>query len=367
MTVRVLQVLGRSAGGVARHVAAITAALDGSGGLAVDVAGPPDLPVAMPKPVAPVVVPNGPIAGHRSAIARLRAIVDARYDVVHAHGLRAGIDAALAARGHGVPVVVSVHNVVLPETVGAARAALYGRAEWLAVRLADRVVAASEDIARRLCARVPSAASKVEVVYLGVGDEPPRTRPAGDVRAELGLEAGRRLVVTAARLEPQKALHVMLDAVARLGDDVHLAVLGRGPLEAELRALAARLGVEDRVSWLGWRDDVADFVAAADAFCLSSVWEACALAAQEAMLLGTPVVSTDGGGMPELVQDGVSGRLVPVGDAAALAAALADVLASPDDGARYAAAAARRLAERFSTEAMLARLREVYAGAAALR
>ncbi|HEX2050003.1 MAG TPA: glycosyltransferase [Actinomycetota bacterium] len=366
MTMRVLQVLGRSAGGVARHVAAITAALDGDG-MTVDVAGPPDLPVAMPKPVAPVVVPNGPVVGHRAAVARLRTIVDGRYDVVHAHGLRAGIDAALAARGRGVPVVVSVHNVVLADVVGRPRAALYGRAESLAVRLADRVVAASEDIARRLRARVPSAASKVEVVYLGVGDAPPATRPAGVVRAELGLGDGQRLVVTAARLEPQKALHVMLRALARLDPDVHLAILGRGPQEDELRALARRLGVAERVSWLGWRDDVADFVAAADVFCLSSVWEACALAAQEAMLLGTPVVSTDGGGMPELIDDRVGGRLVPVGDDAALASALADVLSSPDDRVRYAAAARRRLAERFSTAIMLARLREVYAGAAASR
>jgi glycosyltransferase involved in cell wall biosynthesis len=153
---------------------------------------------------------------------------------------------------------------------------------------------------------------------------------------------------------------VMLNAVARLEDDALLAVLGTGPLEDELRRLARALHVEDRVRFLGFRKDVADHIAAADVFCLSSVWEACALAAQEAMQLGTPVVSSDGGGMPELITDRVSGRLVPVGDADALARALHEVLASGKDRARYTTEARARLRERFSTDEMLDRLERVY-------
>jgi glycosyltransferase involved in cell wall biosynthesis len=115
------------------------------------------------------------------------------------------------------------------------------------------------------------------------------------------------------------------------------------------------------VSFLGFRPDVADHIAAADAFSLSSLWEGVPLAAQEAILLGTPVVGTDVGGMRELISNKVSGRLVPPGDPVALAAALDEVLSSPERAAAYARAARDGLHERFSTDAMLERLREAYA------
>lgn len=124
--------------------------------------------------------------------------------------------------------------------------------------------------------------------------------------------------MTAARLSAQKALPVMLAALSRLPEDVRLAVLGRGPDEMSLRTQATAQGLGKRVAWLGWRDDVADYLAAASAFCLSSNWEGVPLAAQEAILLGIPVVATGVGGMPELVEDRVSGRLVPKGGAHAV-------------------------------------------------
>ncbi|MBA2273915.1 MAG: glycosyltransferase [Actinobacteria bacterium] len=366
---RILEVLGRSAGGIGRHVARVVEGLDGHGDLRIDVAGPADLPVSMGKPVCEVMIPDGPVRGHPGAIRTLRSIITrGRYDMVHAHGLRAGIDASLAVRGRRgsdgsrVPVIVSVHNLIRPDIVGGPRALVYRRAEGLAVRLSDRTFAPSTEIAEHLRATVPGAAGKIEVLHLGVGTAPTRMPPAGEVRRQLGLADEARLMVTTARLAPQKALDIMLEALAQLPSNVVLAILGDGPLEGELRSLAARLGVADRARFLGWRDEIAGHVAAADVFCLSSKWEAVALAVQEAVVLGTPVVATDVGGMGELISDRVSGRLVPSGDSFALAAAVADVLASPEEGARYAAAAQARLARDFSTESMLDRLRRAYVG-----
>ncbi|MDQ3957351.1 MAG: glycosyltransferase family 4 protein [Actinomycetota bacterium] len=357
MEPRVLQVLGRSAGGIARHVAQVTEQLDGDG-FAVDIAGPPDLPVQMPKPLHDVSIPNGPVAGHRRAVTRLRAIVSrGRYDVVHAHGLRAGIDSALASRG-GPPVLLTVHNLVHRDVAGRLKAPVYRRAEGLAVRLTDHTFAVSDDIARHL-RRLSAGRDKVEVLYLGIGDPPAVSRAPSEVRRELGVAENDGLIVTASRLAPQKALHVMLDALARL-ERVVLAVLGTGPLESELRTRAAAAGVGDRVRWLGFRADAVDYVAAADAFCLSSVWEGVPLAAQEAILLGVPVVATAVGGMPELVEDGVTGRLVPPGDAAALAGAMERVLADRGVAQEYAAAARAHLEARFSTARMLDRLASAY-------
>lgn len=355
---RVLQVFGPSEGGIARHVAMVTEGLDGRDGLVVDVAGPPESPVAMPKPIRELHIPSG-LRGHRSARRRIASLVDEGYDVVHAHGLRAGIDSGLALRGTQKKVYVTVHNLVLGDIAGSAKALALKRAEPLAVRLSTRTFCASEQIAEHLRSVAPRHRDKIETLHAPVGEPPPVLRPRSEVRAELGITS-ERLVVTAARLAPQKALHVMLEAIAALPADVALAVVGSGPLEADLKARAAALGLDDRVKWLGFRSDAGDFIAAADVLCLSSVWEAVALAAQEAVLLEVPVVSTDVGGMRELITDGHSGSLVPKGDAGALARALQEVLDSEELRREFAQNALRDLNERFSRERMFARLSEAY-------
>lgn len=365
MSVRVLQVLGRSAGGIARHVAQLTGALDARDGFVVDVACPLDLPIEMPKDPLPLTIPDG-WRGHVGAIRDLRALVSAgAYDIVHAHGLRAGVDSALAARGKA-PVLTTVHNLVRPEIVGK-RAVLDRVAEPLVVRLSARTLTVSEEIARRLRAATFSRPDRVEVLYLGIGPSPEIEARRSEVRAALGLRDDRYLAVAVARLAPQKALPVLFDAVARTRSQVTLVVLGEGPLESDLRALVSARGLDDRIRLLGFRNDIADIVAAADVFCLSSIWEGVPLAAQEAILLGTPIVSTDVGGMKELISDRRSGRLVPVGDPAALATAIDEICSSPGSAESYARRARVDLAERFSTENMLSRLTALYREAAGAR
>lgn len=359
MTRRILQVLGNSAGGIARHVSHVTEALDGRDGFVIDVACPPDLPIAMPKQPLELRIPDG-VRGHRDAIRSLRRIVGSGpHDLVHAHGLRAGIDASLAARGL-CPVVVTVHNLVRPEIAGAARAKIDRLAEPLVVRLADHVLTVSQEIADRLKRVAPRGVSKIEVLYLGIGDAPQVKQSRSEVRRSLGLADDTCVVVAVARLAPQKALHVMLQALSSTRTGPVLLVLGEGPLERELRDRARGLGLDERVRFLGFRDDVADIVAAADLFCLSSIWEGVPLAVQEAILLGVPVVSTDVGGMGEIVGDRRSGRLVPAGDASALAEAIDDICSSPDHGAVYARRALGDLRVRFSTDVMLERLKTIY-------
>jgi len=355
----VLQVLGRSAGGIARHVAQITEALDGDE-LSVDVAGPTDLPVAMPKAVIPLDIPDGP-TGHPQVVRRLRSYVkQGGYDILHAHGLRAGIDGALAGRPLEIPALQTVHNLVRADVSGKVKAAAYRWAEPLSVRLTQRTFAVSEEIARHLRGQSPKSAGKVEILYLGIGEAPSVKRSPAKVRAEAKVPDDAKLIVTASRLSAQKALDVMLNAVARLPANVLLIVLGQGPDEQQLRTMSGALGLGDRVQWLGWRDDSADWINAADVFSLSSNWEGVPLAAQEAIALGTPVVATEVGGMPELIEDRSSGRLVSKGDPEALAAALSEVLSSPETANRFADRALVDLRRRFSTDLMLDRLRGAY-------
>jgi glycosyltransferase involved in cell wall biosynthesis len=216
---------------------------------------------------------------------------------------------------------------------------LLRRVEATTIRAADLVLAVSGDLAAN--AR-QAGARDVRVAPVMAPPRPPATRTRAEVRAELGLGAGRPLVLAVARLHPQKGYDVLLDALSRWGtrEPVPLvAIAGDGPLHGEL---AARIRAERLpVTLLGRRDDVADLLGAADVCVLPSRWEGSPLVAQEALRAGTPLVATRAGGLPELLGDGA--LLVPVGDADALADALHDVLTDPDR--------ARRLVEAGSAQA----------------
>ena len=353
--VRVLEVMGRSTGGVGRHVAALVSGLD-DGDIEVEVAAPSGTTIPMPKPITPVEIPKRPGPSAVGAVRQLRSSIESgRFDVVHAHGLRASLIALRAARA--VPVISTLHNLIQPETSGRIGNIVYRRGEAEVVRGARRVFAVSEEMVAELRLRVPDAGSKVELLKIGL-PAPPATRSTADVRAELSAD-DRPIVITLARLVRQKALDVLLEAVARL-DRALLVVVGDGALLQELKDQAQALGISDRVRFLGWKEDVGDYLHAADVFALSSSWEARALAVQEAILAGIPVVATDVGGLPELITDRRSGRLVPPGDAIALADAIEEVLAAPEVAADYASEARSALAASYSDEAMLELVRRAY-------
>jgi glycosyltransferase involved in cell wall biosynthesis len=334
---RILQVLGRSEGGVARHVARLGGLL-ADRGLDVAIAAPNEMRSRFNFEFHPVAIPDGAVAGHLRAVRRLHGLIRRdRFSVVHAHGLRAGIDAAVAGRLSRVGRVVTLHNLVQSQVVGGARATLGGPAESLLMMLADRLYVASNDMAESLA----RGGKHAEPWPVGV-DAPAVTKSKTEVRAALDVPDDRKIVVTVARLAPQKALHVLLEAAAEI-PNVVVVIAGEGLLKLTLQQTAESLGLADRVRWLGHVDQVGDVIAAGDVFCLSSTWEARSLAAQEAILLGVPVVSTAVGGMTELIEDRRSGRLVPPGDAKALAAALVEVLHDPPTAARYAAEARRDL------------------------
>jgi len=180
----------------------------------------------------------------------------------------------------------------------------------------------------------------------------PPTRSRERVRAEFGLDQSRPLLLAVGRLAPQKAYPVLLEALARL--DVQskpaLIIAGDGPLRDELETRIGELGIEARL--LGRRDDIADLLAAADVFVLSSDWEARALVVQEAMRAGLPVLATRVGGIPDLV--GAAAVLVPPEDPGAFARSLAAILDDPTEQARLSRAALAQAASWPTAEAALA-------------
>ncbi|HEY8718308.1 glycosyltransferase family 4 protein [Pengzhenrongella sp.] len=364
---RVLLVLGSSAGGVARHVAQVAEALgmptaDGPGA-AVHVAGPPalaaDLAPAGGRVVFhPVPITDRPRPGDAAVVGRLRTLASGA-DVLHAHGLRAGALAVLAARS--LPraarpqVVVTLHNLPVG---GRAVRTVSAVLERVVARGADVVLGVSGDLVER--ARVLGA----QTVERALVPAPARPTPGADpaaVRSALGLSDGVALVLTVGRLAPQKGLDTLVHAAARLST-IHAgavlwAVAGDGPLHDRLVSHIAELDAPVRL--LGRRSDVADLFAAADVVVSTAVWEGQPIGVQEALQLGAVMVVTDAGGTREVTGD-TGAVLVPVGDADAIAQAVEALLTDPAEHAAQSARARARAADLPDLDDVVVQLRRVY-------
>jgi len=306
-----------------------------------------------------------PLADLR-AVRALRAALRADgVRAVHAHGLRAGALTALARgrRGRAPRLVVTLHN----RTVGSAPSRAVGAALLrVLARRADAVLAVSPDLvedARAAGAReVALAVVPARSAPLAAADAPPAHGAAASAREEReARETHRGLdVLVIARLAPQKGLHDLLDAAALLGREhpgaVRVRVVGEGPQRPEL---AARIAAEQlEVELLGHRDDVPELLARCDLVVSAAVWEGQPVALQEALHAGRAIVATDAGGTASVVGD--AARLVPVGDAPALSAAILE-LADPAARARAEAASRSRAAELPGIEDMTTQLRVVLA------
>lgn len=342
---RVLLVLGRSTGGIGTHVGQLA---DDLRGLGHDVLVVTDASTAehFGWTDARRWWPGGP-TGVVTWRRRLTGVLEGA-DVIHAHGLQAGLAVAwaLAGRRRRPRVVLSLHN---PPPGGGGRG-IRGRVASalgaVAVRRAELVTGASSDLvalAVRLGGRDARLAPVPSPLVPGLLAQPLPTagqREAAAAALGLGAGAARPLLLTVARIAPQKRLDVVVSAARLLRErhDVVWAVAGGGdPLDlAVLEGEATGTGLV----LLGARTDVATLVRAASLLVVSSDWEARALVVQEAMAAGTPVVATRVGGLPDLVEH--TGRLVPPGDPAALAAAVEAVL----DELRTDPARAATLVER---------------------
>ena len=211
-------------------------------------------------------------------------------------------------------------------------------------------------------------APHVRVLPDGLGELPERADRAA-ARAELGVPEDAFTVALLGRLSPWKGQDVLIDALAdaRLREAGVVALIAGAPWRGEerrareLRELAERVRVADRVKFLGFRDDVATVLGAADVVVVPSTQpDPLPNAALEAGAAGCCVVAADHGGLPDMVRHGETGLLVPPGDVGALATALASLAADPDRRRALAAAAARELPERFAAGRLLRETQALY-------
>jgi glycosyltransferase involved in cell wall biosynthesis len=308
--------------------------------------------IAARRPGTPVrLVP--PVHGKRDVAAMYahrRAIAAAQTDIVqvnHPIPVAEQYTVLAALTVPGVRVVAVEH---LPMAIGSRPARLLKRAtaRRLAAHLAVGSGAARE--IERLC-RLP--AGSVRPVPNGVPDLA-AARSAGGRRRWPGFVVG-----AVGRLHPQKGLDVLVRAVA-LVPEVRLVLVGDGPQRVELERLAGELGIRSRLTVTGWTDQPRAYLPSFDVVALPSRFEGLPLALLEAMLAGRAVIATGVGSVPDAVWDGKTGLLVPVDDAAALAAALRRLLRDVTLRARLGAAARDLVCRRYTPAAMAAAYEAVY-------
>lgn len=284
--------------------------------------------------------------------------------VLHAHQYTPFFYAALAAplAGRRRPrVILTEHGRHFPDKVSPFRRAVN---RMVFDRLADAVNAVCGFSARSLCQVDGFAGGRIVVIENGIAAE--RYTPVADreaLRRRLGLGPGRSYIANVARLHPVKDQATLLHAFARLAGvhrDVDLLLVGDGPLRSDLTELANRLGLGERVRFLGVRSDVPDLLRAVDIFALTSVSEAASLTLLEAMAAGLPVVVTAVGGNPEIVRHGREGLLVRRGDAEEMAGAFRQLLDDPRSAATLGQAGRERIWQRYRLERTVERYARLY-------
>lgn len=289
----------------------------------------------------------------------LRGLV-ARYrpDVVCATGYKAAV---IASWLNSVPTVAAVRGWTAED----AKVRFY---EWLdrrSLRKHDAITVVSKAL-RDEVVREGAAPDRVFWVPNAIDPDrlPPR-RQKEDLCREIGSDPKRPIVGAVGRLSPEKGHRILLDAFVSLRRSVpgaQLVLVGDGPEEPALRKQADNLGVSDSITFMGLRRDGQQIVGALDVMALPSFSEGMPNVVLEAFAYGTPVVATAVGGVPDLMADARAGWLVPAGDPAQLAAALAEALINRQDAERRARQARVVLAESFTVEKQaLAWLRAAFA------
>lgn len=286
-----------------------------------------------------------------------------RIEVVHAHGYRAAVTCLLASRRHRFAVVKTEHGKV--------EAGRWSNPRGLRMRLNTMAdVWATRRLGAGICYVTDDLARHFAGMHSGLDRRTIRNGVAPLDRTEMRRPEELRPdcfnVLIAGRLAPVKGIDQAIAALplADPGREVRLVIAGDGPSAEQLREQASGLGVGDRIDFLGFRRDIFDFMAHADALLMPSLHEGLPYVLLEAMSLGTPILAAAVGGLAEVLSDEVTGLLFPPADPGAIAASLTRLVRDPDLARRIGIAAAVEQREAYTLERMAAQYARAYAAAA---
>jgi glycosyltransferase involved in cell wall biosynthesis len=292
-----------------------------------------------------------------------------KIDIVHTHLPDSNMIGRISASLACVPVVVStIHNIFVPGSLTGVKVRIKTAVErFTARRMTTWLIAVSK------------AAGDSHVQWWGLDPArmvviPPfimleQFEPTGDAsllqqkRDELQLAPGQRVVISVGSLNPKKGQKYLLDAAARVlrvVPDVRFLIVGDGPIRDELLKASADAGLASNVTFTGVRRDIRELLAISDVFASSSLWEGLPQVFLEAMAMGKPVVATRVGGVPEVVDDGKTGLIVPPGDSEALAQALLTALSDPVRMQAMGTAGRERIHAEYGATVVVRKIEQLY-------
>lgn len=289
------------------------------------------------------------------------------YHIVHTHNSKAGFAGRLAARLANVPVVVhTVHGFSFHDEEAPWRQRLFKQAERAASRWCDRLIFISQPLVDWARREKIGTSDKIVKIYSGI--ELDRFKPVADetareLRKRWGLDEQDAVVGIVSKLWEGKGHEVLLKAfrgIREMRNRAKLVIVGEGYLAERLRALVDEFHLNGAVVFTGFQDDVAPTIAAFDVAVLPSLFEGMGRVVLEAMAMSKPVVASRVGGIPDLVEHGVTGFLVSPGNVDELERHIAAILDNPLLGREMGLQGRKKISNRFSAAAMVDSIERVY-------
>ncbi|MFZ5596404.1 MAG: glycosyltransferase [Bacillota bacterium] len=287
-----------------------------------------------------------------------------KIDIVHTHGVRANLVGRIAARMAGVDVVVTtVHSLLAQDYPRLFSRLVNTFIEWVSRGMTTHFIAVSGGLQKALIQQgIPE--KRITVIYNGLNPELfNKSGSTGKWRKKAGFSPGVSLVAIVGRLHPVKGHRYFLKSASEIlkeRTDVHFLVVGSGPEKEGLEQYTRQLGISEHVTFTGFVSDVSELMPDLNLLIVPSLWEGFGLTALEAMAVGVPVVATSVGGLPEIVEHGTTGLLVPPADEDGLTRGICWMLDHPQEAEEMAAAAGQIVEQKFTAAAMAARTMELY-------
>lgn len=378
--IHVLHLLEATVGGTRKHLVSLVDGLDKSR-FAVEVAATPSREgsvgdTGFTAELAATAVPFYPVQMARSinpwldlrALWQLHQLLrQKKYHIIHSHSSKAGFLGRLLARWHGIPAVYTPNGYYFLDSGDGRRLKrfFFLQLERLAGRWTDQLIAVSASERAVTLAQRLVPASQLVTIPNGIDSTAVQPDPAARlaVRQALGIDPDTAVVGTVARFIPQKDPFTFVRTAQQLLQQMpqlRFIWCGEGPQQAQTEQLAADLGVAHAFHFLGFRPDVGQIMNAFDLFMLTSVFEGLPYTLLEVMALGLPVVATQVVGSQDVVLDGQTGYLRPVGDATALAQAAGQLLSSPEQRQRFGQNGRALVQQQYDVRQMVQAVENLY-------
>jgi len=275
-----------------------------------------------------------------------------QFDILHSYLFHANIIGRVCGRIAGIPIIISSIRVCEKKKL------YHLWMDRITSWMVNLEICVSKEVKNFTIEKAGIPEHKLEIVENGIPDS-----FLDAVTSYRNKKAHSFVVGTVARLSKQKGIEYLLYAAKRVikqFSDITFFIAGKGPLASQLKELSIKLGISDKVKFLGFRNDIPELLSVIDIFVLPSLWEGMPNVVLEAMAAGKPVIATDTGGSKDLIDSNINGVLVEPGNSEALAEAILKLLGNPAQRQRLGESARKTVKERFPIDKMVSKTEQIY-------